>query len=799
MKRLKNLLFFVIGLCLLPAACKSNHVDETDNRTQLPAPTVRLIERTGAEALLEWNSIKNAASYVYYLTDEAGETVIPETGISAEQVRLTDLAHDKIYRFHVKAVAGEGWLDSEFAECAVEALRLTVTSISAERVVFDIVPTSPTDIYCYAMLPSTELEGVDDEGVVARLQQRYGVELNDLWNTGRKKVVQTGLTPATAYELVLFMWSPTAEKATSGIIRRRVKTTDRLIRFTRAVETYLGQSVVTGYDVYRLTFFNDGIEEIDGSVTGGTGLAISLDLVAPPQLSTLIPTHLYSVAGQGYAEWSITGGSAQNPRGTSHIYISDGDGMTLLTAVTSGSVHLERNDRMYTVSGDLTDTEEGTFSFTFRGRMEQVYDPDGVGDGMNGGPLVGIRFLVEHGQNYGMPTDAMLQFFFYPNQHVDRYKYMLLNDAAEFDTQSPEQWRQELLNGNESGGYYTGDSSNRAYYVNDLEKETVLMAIGISTDGTPGALTFVRPNGIPGHAGNAGVFEDGYGPWVEFYDARYENKLGTRQLSLKFRPSIRALHTFACILEGNPLGEGTYPESDVIQLLTTGSTANGVIPNVTEVSFPAEPGEVVTFAVLGTNLDRVPGQLNWIALKAPAEVGQQCTYVGRTTNTGEENTPIGTAALNVTYSVVDAGTLPGYEQYPTFPAVTYKFEPNIYCTDFRCQGGFQPGKFETYRDMLVEYFGSVRNNWLYLQGGWYGRADTTNDELVLVYNPVVAGHDMDFYFIGYNRLGEPGEPDFIHIDIPAELPRASAARPPLRPVKASFSPFTGTLRQAVQH
>ena len=37
---------------------------------------------------------------------------------------------------------------------------------------------------------------------------------------------------------------------------------------------------------------------------------------------------------------------------------------------------------------------------------------------------------------------------------------------------------------------------------------------------------------------------------------------------------------------------------------------------------------------------------------------------------------------------------------------------------------------------------------------------------------------MDVYFIGYNYLGEPGDPDYIQVDIPTELPSAS---PSVRP------------------
>ena len=102
-------------------------------------------------------------------------------------------------------------------------------------------------------------------------------------------------------------------------------------------------------------------------------------------------------------------------------------------------------------------------------------------------------------------------------------------------------------------------------------------------------------------------------------------------------------------------------------------------------SYPAEPGEVVTFAVLGTNLDRIPGQLNWIALKAP-ESGTVPVIVDRSSNTGTD-TPVGRASL-------------------------------------------------------AEYFASVYNSASYKPGGWYGRSSTDNDVQILVYNPAALGQSM---------------------------------------------------------
>lgn len=80
-------------------------------------------------------------------------------------------------------------------------------------------------------------------------------------------------------------------------------------------------------------------------------------------------------------------------------------------------------------------------------------------------------------------------------------------------------------------------------------------------------------------------------------------------------------------------------------------------------SYPAEPGEVVTFAVLGTNLDRIPGQLNWIALKAP-ESGTVPVIVDRSSNTGTD-TPVGRASLAEYFASVynSASYKPGDPNY----------------------------------------------------------------------------------------------------------------------------------------
>ena len=102
----------------------------------------------------------------------------------------------------------------------------------------------------------------------------------------------------------------------------------------------------------------------------------------------------------------------------------------------------------------------------------------------------------------------------------------------------------------------------------------------------------------------------------------------------------------------------------------------------------------------------------------------------------------------------------------------YEFAPNIYCKDYRFQGGFTIGDFEHNKESLPDYFASIRNSASYRPGGWYGRSSTDNDVHILIYNPATLGQSMDLYFIGYNHLGESGEPDYIQVDIPTELPAA---------------------------
>lgn len=763
MKKFLYLICFT-GICLSWAACGS---DETENTKQLPAPTVRLAERSGAEALLEWNAVPNAVSYRYYLTDETGAEVIPETGTTEQSARLSGLNAGEVYRFFVKALGDNGYPDSEYAECNVETLRVNVLSLSSDRASIEIVPTNTTEIYCYAMLPARQADNSSDEEIVALLQEKYDAELTDLWNTGRKKYACTELAPSTEYVLAVFMWSPTSERATSEIVRRHLTTPAKQIRFTHAVENYVGPSEDGKHDIYRVTLFSEGIEEQEEELSG-KGTAICLELIAPVQQSTLIPSHLYTVEENEFVNWTVCAGNPEEPRQPSYVMLPNGEETAIVSPIIAGNVNTDCNDRIYTISGDLLDSELGNYSFTFKGRMDKVYDPHGIGDGLNGGPLVGIRFLVADGMDFGIPGETLLQFFFYPNEHAYSYKYMLLNDAGQFDSQSEEAWRKELLAGSEENGYYTGTDANREYYRSALNQEAVLMAVGISKEGVPGALTWVKTNGIIGYAGNTAVVEDGIGPWVNFVNPRYERST----LSVSLQASIRALHNFSCILPGNPIGEGTYTEAEISKLLAEGTTSNGIQPNLTDISYPAEPGEVVTFAVLGTNLDRIPGQLNWIALQTPAAAGAVPTVVARSTNTGSDTNPIGKAALSVTYSVVDAGTLPGYEKYPTFPAVIYEFAPNIYCKDYRFQGGFTIGEFEHNKESLPDYFASIRNSASYRPGGWYGRSSTDNDVHILIYNPATLGQSMDLYFIGYNHLGESGEPDYIQVDIPTELPAA---------------------------
>lgn len=86
MKRITHILCF-IALCLSWTACTK---DEAVEPQQLPAPVVRLVERPGTEALLEWADVSGAMSYCYYLTDGGGGEVIAETGTARHLSALPD-------------------------------------------------------------------------------------------------------------------------------------------------------------------------------------------------------------------------------------------------------------------------------------------------------------------------------------------------------------------------------------------------------------------------------------------------------------------------------------------------------------------------------------------------------------------------------------------------------------------------------------------------------------------------------------------------------------------------------------
>ena len=257
MKRITHILCF-IALCLSWTACTK---DEAVEPQQLPAPVVRLVERPGTEALLEWADVSGAMSYCYYLTDGGGGEVIAETGTAETSVRLTGLEESKTYVFFVKAVGGDGYTDSEYAQCMVETMRVEVLSIASDRAVIEIVPTVSTEIYCWAMIPALQADGLDDDALISLLQQSHGVELTDLWSMGSKTHVCAGLEPSTEYTLAVFMWSPTLEQPASGIVRRHITTLDKQISFTRAVEHYLGPAEDGMHDVYRIMLFNEGVEK----------------------------------------------------------------------------------------------------------------------------------------------------------------------------------------------------------------------------------------------------------------------------------------------------------------------------------------------------------------------------------------------------------------------------------------------------------------------------------------------------------------------------------------------------------
>ena len=87
----------------------------TAQLNQLSTPVAKVVEGsvTNVAATLSWGQIANAAAYYYQLVE--GGSVARAADLTGTQVELTGLKEGTTYKFRVKAVGSDSWIDSNYS------------------------------------------------------------------------------------------------------------------------------------------------------------------------------------------------------------------------------------------------------------------------------------------------------------------------------------------------------------------------------------------------------------------------------------------------------------------------------------------------------------------------------------------------------------------------------------------------------------------------------------------------------------------------------------------------------------
>ena len=237
-------LFLCLSLLFAFTGCSDSDDVEEQGGAALAKPAVAVTSTTSSSFKVAWEAVSNAVSYKYQLSqeNETGDeiTVQPEMSTSATALTFTDLNPKTKYILRVKAIAGSGLTDSDYAKIFVTTTsenaekltfeKIAVSNITYESADVEIVPAAE-NLYYWQVVENSLIDGKSDREIVAALKNN----ITELTSGTVKKTVH-GLNADTQYTIVAFGYDLDANKSTSAVARLETAfTTESDSRMTIAI------------------------------------------------------------------------------------------------------------------------------------------------------------------------------------------------------------------------------------------------------------------------------------------------------------------------------------------------------------------------------------------------------------------------------------------------------------------------------------------------------------------------------------------------------------------------------------
>ena len=246
---------------------------------------------------------------------------------------------------------------------------------------------------------------------------------------------------------------------------------------------------------------------------------------------------------------------------------------------------------------------------------------------------------------------------------------------------------------------------------------------------------------------------------------------------------VKAAVWYVFNVYGDPtsLAECGYNEEGIRATLLSDSASDIDMAAENYLATAVNPGEVRLFGVLGIDENGVPGNANWIVIKAPAEIDGTHTVLCQSEN-NDPGLDGELPDMTVSCKVSDAAEL--NPSYAGRPLLSLEFSPNAFCTDYHYSVE-DPDTFAGYGEKYAAfYLTSEDNRWNdEYEWGWRERADTDDgtgeptdrDSFVLM--PYYRGVNAEVFYICFGTDDVRSRAMYMTVEIPVDLSAAGETVP----------------------
>lgn len=690
-------LFLCLSLLFAFTGCSDSDDVEEQGGAALAKPAVAVTSTTSSSFKVAWEAVSNAVSYKYQLSqeNETGDeiTVQPEMSTSATALTFTDLNPKTKYILRVKAIAGSGLTDSDYAKIFVTTTsenaekltfeKIAVSNITYESADVEIVPAAE-NLYYWQVVENSLIDGKSDREIVTALKNN----ITELTSGTVKKTVH-GLNADTQYTIVAFGYDLDANKSTSAVARLETAfTTESDSRMTIAIS--VGTIAETNVHVVFTPSTANG--DYFADVVADADIAGKSEMEIVALLQAKYGAAMTDIARKGKYEGDFT-----IEKGKNYMAVAFGYDTTASELTT----------KLFTAEIKNGGGEPGVSDAWVN--MTCIY-----GKLPNGSPAVGTKLM--------------------PNSDTKTIKvlaYRLSGSASSLDQidMTEESLRKNLISEGEvvteleEGGY-------QAAYQTTYGQVWLFASIGVDADGNAGGANWMivqsqaSDSAKPSILGMSDKNDETGGSQTEVSDAwasmvpSYEESVsGDYAIFVEFTPNdktaaIRA-GAWTYTGSGNPttLEDFGVTEADLREM-TLGSSGADVDMSKGYIGLGTDPNKIWLFSNVAKTSEGTPGKANWIIVKIPATTSGELTILGQhpDNNTGGGSITLKDASFsdyigNWTLTSSASMIISGNQVSSSSEPATYnlKIEENVKDKSYKVYGWSADSEFANANPFVMNY------------------------------------------------------------------------------------------------